>query len=67
MSNQKQFGVWMDTHNAIVVTNEETTDTVSVLAAVKGEKHSPNNNEKNEHNHEKKQQQRHRCLYLVKM
>ncbi len=46
MSNQKQFGVWMDTHTAVVLAKEETANTISVVAAVKGEKHSPEPNEK---------------------
>ena len=38
MSNQKQFGVWMDTHDATIVSKDKETLTVSVLAAVTGKK-----------------------------
>ena len=51
MTNQKQFGVWMDTHQATIVgiDNTETGDLV-ILAHAKGEPVSPNSNEKNESN-----------------
>ena len=54
MSDQKKFGVWMDTSSAIVVGKEtQGSDSISVLATIKGEKASPNSNEKNSNNHEK--------------
>jgi stalled ribosome rescue protein Dom34 len=54
MNNQKQFGVWMDTHTAVVIGKEATdAETISVLASVKGEKTSPNSSEKTEHNQAK--------------
>lgn len=54
MTNQKQFGVWMDSHNATVVGSTNTEDgPLSVLAHVKGETVSPNSNEKTSNNHEK--------------
>jgi len=54
MNNQKQFGVWMDNHNAAVVGSDNTeSDTLTVLAHVKGEIISPNSSEKNTNNHEK--------------
>ena len=54
MNNQKQFGVWMDNHQAVVVGNESTeAETLTVLAHVKGETISSNSNEKNSNNHEK--------------
>ena len=54
MNNQKQFGVWMDTHTAVIIGKEVTdAETMSVLASVKGEKNSPNSSEKTEHNQEK--------------
>ena len=55
MSNQKQFGVWMDNHHATVVGNENNTEDgpLTVLAHIKGEENSPNSNEKNSNNHEK--------------
>jgi stalled ribosome rescue protein Dom34 len=54
MNNQKQFGVWMDSHQAVVVGSESTeAETLTVLAHVKGEISSSNSNEKNSNNHEK--------------
>ena len=53
MANQKQFGVWMDTQAAIVVSKDTESEELSVLASVKGEKSSPNSSEKNAHNQEK--------------
>ena len=54
MTNQKQFGVWMDTHNATVVGSENAgTGALVILAHTKGEEVSPNSNEKNEHNQKK--------------
>ncbi len=54
MSNQKKFGVWIDTSSATVLGNETPgLETISVLASVKGEKASPNSSEKNSNNHEK--------------
>ena len=38
MSNQKQFGVWIDNHQAAIVGNENAEEgTLKVLAHVKGE------------------------------
>ena len=53
MTNQKQFGVWMDNHNAAVVGNESPESPLTLLAHIKGELISPNSNEKNSNNHEK--------------
>lgn len=54
MTNQKQFGVWMDTYSATVVGSENAgTGTLVILAHTKGEAVSPNSNEKNEHNQKK--------------
>ena len=54
MNNQKQFGVWMDNHHATIVGNENgDSETLSILAHVKGEDNSPNSSEKNANNHEK--------------
>ena len=54
MNNQKQFGVWMDSHQAAVVGKENIEDgALKVLAHVKGEVNSPNSSEKNSNNHEK--------------
>jgi stalled ribosome rescue protein Dom34 len=53
MNNQKQFGVWMDNHNASIVGSENTEGPLTVLAHIKGEVNSPNSNEKNSNNQEK--------------
>ncbi len=54
MANQKQFGVWMDNHQASVVGSESAeSETLTVLAHVKGEIISQNSSEKNSNNHEK--------------
>jgi stalled ribosome rescue protein Dom34 len=54
MTNQKQFGVWMDTHQATIVGSEsEENSILTILAHAKGEEVSPNSNEKNESNHKK--------------
>ena len=54
MNNQKQFGVWMDNHQASIVGNETAeNDLLTVLAHVKGEISAQNSNEKNSNNHEK--------------
>ena len=54
MINQKQFGVWMDNHQATVVGSDNTEgETLTVLAHVKGEIIAPNSNEKTSNNHEK--------------
>ncbi|MFZ1800652.1 MAG: hypothetical protein WAU24_12375 [Chitinophagaceae bacterium] len=54
MNNQKQFGVWMDNHQATIVGSENAEGgPLTILAHVKGEIISPNSNEKNSNNHEK--------------
>lgn len=54
MSNQKQFGVWMDTHQAAVVGNENSEDgPLTVLAHVEGEIISSISNENTTYSHEK--------------
>ena len=54
MTNQKQFGVWMDLHNAVIVGREETeAGDFAVLGEIKAEEVYPNSNEKAEHNHQK--------------
>jgi stalled ribosome rescue protein Dom34 len=54
MNNQKQFGVWMDNHQAAIVGSENQEDGIlTILAHVKGEILSQNSNEKNSNNHEK--------------
>lgn len=51
MTNQKQFGVWMDTQAAIIVGKEQPeAETITVLATINGEKVSPKPSEKAEHN-----------------
>jgi stalled ribosome rescue protein Dom34 len=54
MNNQKQFGVWMDNHQAVIVGSENTENgPLKVLAHVKGEVTSQNSSEKNSNNQEK--------------
>jgi stalled ribosome rescue protein Dom34 len=54
MTNQKQFGVWMDSHNAAIVGKAGTEAGEFVLLAhVKGEQVAPNSSEKTEHNHQR--------------
>jgi len=54
MNNQKQFGVWMDSHQATVVGNDQARgDALIVLGHVKGEEISSNFSEKNSNNHDK--------------
>lgn len=52
MSNQKKFGVWMDTQHAIVVGNDNSEEgTLTVLAHVTGEDSSSSSgSEKTENN-----------------
>ncbi len=53
MKNQKQFGVWMDNHQATVVGNGSTEgEPLQVIAHVKGEKTSPHSSEKTTNNQE---------------
>ena len=54
MTNQKQFGVWMDTYHATVVKSENAeTGHLVIVAHIKGEEVSPSPNQKNEHNQKK--------------
>ena len=54
MNNQKQFGVWMDSHNATIVGNGNIEGgPLMVIAHIKGETISPNSSEKTSNNHEK--------------
>ena len=54
MTNQKQFGLWMDTHNAIIVGSENgDTGALVIIAHIKGEEVSPTPSQKNEHNQKK--------------
>ncbi|GAC1425246.1 MAG: hypothetical protein NVSMB7_01500 [Chitinophagaceae bacterium] len=55
MNNQKQFGVWMDTHQATIVAGSENTENGApvILAHINGEEVSPNTNEKHEHHQQK--------------
>ncbi len=51
MINQKQFGVWMDTHHATVVGSDNTgSGALVVLANIKGEEVTHNSSEKNGNN-----------------
>ena len=52
MTNQKQFGVWMDTHHATIIGKENAeSENFTVLAHVKGEQTTSNSSEKTENNH----------------
>lgn len=54
MNTQKNYGVWMDNHQATIVGSENPEgESLSVLAHIKGENISPNSNEKTSNNHEK--------------
>lgn len=54
MSGKKQFGVWMDTHHATIVKkDEESQNSFSVLAHVKGESDHGNSNEQTGNNHKR--------------
>lgn len=51
MSNQKKFGVWMDTHHATVVGSDNSdAATLTVIAHITGEEVSSGASEKNENN-----------------
>ena len=52
--NKKQFGVWMDTHHAIIVgRTDEDAPAFRMLAHVGNAGAEPNTSEKNEHNDQK--------------
>jgi len=52
MNNNKQFGVWMDTHHATIVGSEnKDSDDLTVLAHVKGEDSAQYSNETHAQNH----------------
>jgi hypothetical protein len=53
MINQKQFGVWMDTHHATVVGSENADTGLTVLAHIAGEEVNPSSSNKNENNQKK--------------
>ena len=54
MDNQKQFGVWMDSHQAVVVGKENQDDiSLKVLAHIHGEETTPHSSEKASNNQEK--------------
>jgi stalled ribosome rescue protein Dom34 len=54
MNKQKQFGVWMDSQQAIIVGSDGSEEgNLVVIAHVNGEEISPNSSEKNEHNQKK--------------
>ncbi len=51
--NKKQFGVWMDSHNATIVGRKDTTDgEFVVLGQVKNAGPARNSNENTANNHE---------------
>lgn len=50
MTNQREFGVWMDTHHAVIVGRENVEEgDFTVLAHVEGDENPPNT-EKHAHN-----------------
>ena len=54
MTNQKQFGIWMDLHNATIVGKENTEEgNFVVIAHIEGEEIFSKPSEKAEHNHER--------------
>ena len=54
MTNQKQFGVWMDSHHAAIVgTGNTGSEALVILAHVNGEIISQSASEKNTNNHER--------------
>ncbi len=55
MSNEKQFGVWMDSLNATIVGKAEAGDFV-VIEHVKGEETFQSSSEKSSNNHERMSQ-----------
>ncbi len=57
MIQQKQFGVWMDTENATIVTKENTeAGAVVIVAHTAGGSVAHNSSEKNENNEKRTQQ-----------
>ena len=53
MTNQKQFGVWMDRQSAFITGKQNSADdTVSLIAQVDADFADANSSEKNEHNNE---------------
>ena len=53
MSNQKKFGVWMDSHHATIAMREEIGQPFVILDHIKAEDGSHNSSEKNANNAEK--------------
>ena len=54
MTKKGQFGVWMDNHQAIVIGGESPdSETLSVLARVRGGNNTPNSSEHSSNNNEK--------------
>lgn len=54
MSNKKQFGVWMDTQQAVIVgTDSDNEEKLVVIAHVTGEENSQKPSEKTTNNQEK--------------
>jgi stalled ribosome rescue protein Dom34 len=52
MSNEKQFGVWMDSQHATIIGKKEAGD-FTVIEHVKGEETFHNSSERNANNHER--------------
>ncbi|MFN0081236.1 MAG: hypothetical protein ACKVOM_01845 [Ferruginibacter sp.] len=54
MTTKKQFGVWMDLHNATIIGRDDTeAGNFIALHCVKGEEVPPNSSEKTENNHQR--------------
>lgn len=59
MSNQKKFGVWMDSHHAAVIEAKELSEGGPfIVAHIKGEDAGSNSNEKNANQHQQTLQQK---------
>ncbi len=52
MSNEKQFGVWMDSHHATIV-GKSASGEFSVIEHIKSDEANQNSSEKNANNHER--------------
>lgn len=50
--NKKQFGVWMDTHNATIVGSNEAQDGFEILGQVKNDGSEKNSSENAQNNQE---------------
>jgi len=59
VKHKKQFGIWMDTHQATIIGHaDETAEEFSVLGHVSNARSDSNSNENTEHNQKKMLQQK---------